>query len=213
MVEGVHVLVPLKRLDGAKTRLAGLLSPEERAGLMRAMVADVLDAVRGIGPVTLVSSDPSAAGLARAHGAAIWDDTGLDWNEALAGATTACVRAPVVAIVSGDVPLLTRADVEALVAATPARGIAIARAVDGGTNAVTLRPPGVLVTCFGVPGSAARHAELAATAGLRSAIVDRSGTALDLDTPADVDSFLVEGRAGRTLGALAAALDGTAIAT
>ena len=207
------MLVPLKRLDGAKTRLAGLLSPAERADLMRAMVADVLDVVRGVGAVTLVSSDPTAATLARRHGVDWWDDRGLGWNEALAAAMGEVVAGPLAAVVSGDIPLVERSDLGALLAATPERGIAIARAVDAGTNAVAMRPPAAMLTCFGVKGSAARHVELAGAAGLDAVVVDRPGTALDLDTPADVERFLAEGRPTRTLELLAGTVERTAIAS
>lgn len=213
MAEGVHVLVPLKRLDGAKTRLAGLLSPEDRADLMRAMVADVLDVVRELGAVTLVSSDPTAPTLARRYGVDWWDDQGLAWNEALAAATSEVVAAPLVAVVSGDLPLVEQSDLDALLAATPERGIAIGRAVDAGTNAVAMRPPAAMLTCFGVKGSAARHADLARAAGLDAVIVDRPGTALDLDTPADVARFLAEQRPTRTLELLTRTLERTAIAS
>jgi 2-phospho-L-lactate guanylyltransferase len=207
---GLHVLVPLKRLEGAKTRLRGLLAPAERAALVEAMLADVLAAVTGNGPVTLVSSDPLAPALAGRYGVAWWDDRGLAWNDALAAALAEIVREPVAAVVSADCPLLERDDLAALAAAVPPRGIAIARAIDAGTNAVAMRPPGVVGTCFGVSGSAAVHAELARAAAVDAVIVDRTGTALDLDTPADVERFLAERRPTHTLEFLERTLAGRA---
>jgi 2-phospho-L-lactate guanylyltransferase len=190
---GAHVLVPLKRLDGAKTRLAGLLGPDERAGLMVAMLADVLHAVAVsalVARVTIVSSEPVAPALARGHGVSAWHDRGLPWNDALAEAMAAVVAEACVAIVSADLPLVRAPEIDHLVRSTPERGLAIARALDGGTNAVVMRPPGVLATCFGTPGSAARHAASARAAGLGAVTVDLPGTALDLDTPQDVERFL-----------------------
>ena len=66
--------------------------------------------------------------------------------------------------------------------ATPERGIAIARALDGGTNAVAMRPPGLVPTRFGEPGSAAIHAAL----GVPAVVVDLPGLAFDVDTAADL---------------------------
>jgi 2-phospho-L-lactate/phosphoenolpyruvate guanylyltransferase len=192
----VHVLVPLKRLDRAKTRLAGSLSGHDRATLMRALVANAAaqaQAASGVERVTLVSSDPAAAELARAHGIEWFDDRALPWNEALTAAMREVVGAGLVGIVSADLPLLRAADIEALATATPARGAAIARATDAGTNAVFMRPPAGFETCFGVPGSAARHADLARATGLDAVVVDRPGTAIDLDSPGDVDRFLALG--------------------
>ena len=67
----------------------------------------------------------------------------------------------------------------------PARGIAIARAHDGGTNALGLRPAAAIVPSFGVDQSARAHAALAEAAGLEVAVVDLPGLALDVDTPDD----------------------------
>src|SRR5690242_20186041 len=176
----MDVLVPLKRLDLAKSRLAGHLEPAARARLMRALVDRTLRAAAAapsVGRIVLVSSDDRSAEIAAAHGVEWFDDRGLPWNEALATATREAVRTEDVLILSADLPLVTSADVETLVAAGPDRGLAIARARDAGTNAVLLRPAGAILTCFGVPGSAARHAELAAEAGLAAVIVDVPGLA------------------------------------
>jgi len=79
------VLIPLKRLDAAKTRLAPALTETERGRLMARMLARaVRAAVRaGAGRVALASSDPSAPGLARRLGVECVSDGGLPWNEGL----------------------------------------------------------------------------------------------------------------------------------
>src|SRR3982750_99659 len=149
-----HVLVPLKKID-PKSRLAGELPLDERVRMMRGLLAGVVGAVReaGVERVTVVT------GLAL-KGYEVWDDRGLPWNDALAAATAEVVTAPLVAIVSADLPSLRAEEVEELLAVTPDRGIAIARALDGGTNAVAMRPPGLVHTHFGERGSAAVHAGL-----------------------------------------------------
>ena len=147
----VHVLIPVKRFDGAKSRLAGALTPHERAELMLELLHNVVGAVReaDVGPITLVTSEPlSVAGASR------WDDGGLAWNDALLASMREVVSEPVATIVSADLPLLRADEVRALIDATPACGIAIARATDGGTNAVSMRPSAALKTCFGEPRSA-----------------------------------------------------------
>jgi 2-phospho-L-lactate guanylyltransferase len=92
------------------------------------------------------------------------------------------VRTPLAAVISADLPLLRSEEIEALLAATPARGIAIGRALDGGTNAVAMRPPGLVQTHFGEPQSCAVHAGL----GVPHVVVDLPGLAFDVDTPADL---------------------------
>jgi 2-phospho-L-lactate guanylyltransferase len=171
-----HVLVPLKRID-PKSRLADQLPLKERVQLMRGLLAGVVGAVReaGVERVTVVT------GLA-VKGYDVWDDHGLPWNDALAAAIEEVVTEPVVAIVSADLPSLRAEEVEELLAATPERGIAIARALDGGTNAVSMRPPGLVRTHFGELGSAAVHASL----GVDHVILDLPGLAFDVDTPEDL---------------------------
>jgi 2-phospho-L-lactate/phosphoenolpyruvate guanylyltransferase len=171
-----HVLVPVKALD-PKSRLAGALSAGERSELMRSLLERVARAVReaGVERLTVVSAGP-------VDGYEVWLDRGLPWNDAIAAATAEVVRAPIAAVVSADLPFLRADEVEELLGATPKRGIAIARALDGGTNAVAMRPPGLVRTRFGEPGSAAVHAGL----GVAAAMVDLPGLAFDVDTPADL---------------------------
>jgi 2-phospho-L-lactate/phosphoenolpyruvate guanylyltransferase len=171
-----HVLVPLKRID-PKSRLAGALPLEERVRLMRGLLTGVVSAAKeaGVERVTVVTGLPL-------KGYEVWDDRGLAWNDALAAAMGEVVTAPLVAVISADLPLIRADDVEELLAATPERGIAIARALDGGTNAVAMRPPGLVRTRFGEPGSAALHAAL----DVPHVVVDLPGLAFDVDTPEDL---------------------------
>lgn len=189
----VDALVPLKRLDYAKTRLATVLDPPTRVRVMQALLAHTLEVVKAapsVARVTLVSSAVEAPAIAAEHGVAHFDDLGLPWNDALAAAIAGAVRADAVAIISADVPLLTTDDVEAYVTALTPNGAVIARATDAGTNGVAMQPAGAMPTTFGSKGSAALHAELARQAGLTPTIVDLEGLAHDLDTAADLQEVL-----------------------
>jgi 2-phospho-L-lactate guanylyltransferase len=189
----VHALIPLKHHGEPKSRLATLLSAEERIALMESSTAEVVAAVAAVPAVvaiTVVSSGRGKEKLAADLGASFFDDRGLAWNEALRAASEQAVSQPLVLVVSADIPLVRAAELERLIVATPGRGIAIARSLDAGTNAVALRPPAAFTTCFGASGSALLHAELARRAGLEAAILDQPGTALDLDSPEDVERFL-----------------------
>jgi 2-phospho-L-lactate guanylyltransferase (CobY/MobA/RfbA family) len=181
----VDALVPLKRLDYAKTRLATVLDPPGRVRVMRALLDHTLAQVRAapsVATVTLVSSAVEAPAIAEA------------------------VRAEAVAIVSADLPLLTTEDVEQLVAALREHGAVIARATDAGTNAVAMHPAGAMRTTFGSRGSAALHAELARAAGLTPVIVDVEGLAHDLDTAQDLEDVLRRPMAVEVRAVLAGAL-------
>lgn len=184
MTPNAHVLVPLKRLDHAKSRLAQTLTAAERAGLMRVLLDRVLSEVRaaGVEKITVVTSERLTLDVA-----ATWHDDDLPWNDALATAIAEVVGEHIVAVISADLPFLSAADVTALIEATPARGVAIGRAHDAGTNAVSMRPPGVLPTCFGEPSSAALHATQARAHRLACVTLDLPGLAFDVDTPADLE--------------------------
>jgi 2-phospho-L-lactate guanylyltransferase len=189
----IDALVPLKRLDYAKTRLASVLDPATRVRVMRALLDHTLAQVKAspsIRSVTLVSSAAEAQSIAAEHGVAHFDDRGLPWNDALAAAIAEAVGGDAVAIVSADVPLLTVDDVERFVAGLTEQGAVIARATDAGTNGVAMRPAGGMPTTFGVKGSAARHAELAEGSGLTPVVVDIPGLAHDLDTAEDLEEVL-----------------------
>jgi 2-phospho-L-lactate guanylyltransferase len=189
----VEALVPLKRLDYAKTRLATVLDPPTRVRVMRALLAHTLEVVKAapsVARVTLVSSAVEAPAIAAEHGVAFFDDRALPWNDALAAAISEAVEGEAVAIVSADVPLLTTDDVEAYVGALTDHGAVIARATDAGTNGVAMHPAGAMRTTFGSKGSAALHAELAREAGLAPVVLDLEGMAHDLDTAADLSEVL-----------------------
>ena len=72
MTDVAQVLIPLKDLVRAKTRLAGLLAPSERRALAQAMVEDVLALLAAhpdIESINLLSDDPSAHLLVAQYGA------------------------------------------------------------------------------------------------------------------------------------------------
>jgi 2-phospho-L-lactate/phosphoenolpyruvate guanylyltransferase len=183
------VLIPLKRLDAAKTRLAPALTNVERGRLMAGMVAWVARAAvrAGAGRVALASSDPAAPELARRLGVECVSDGGLPWNEGLVHARSLLDRpAAAVLYLAGDLPLLDAADVSALVEAGGERTAVIGRAHDGGTNALWVCPAAALVPAFGAAGSASVHAARAHEHGVTPVTVDRPGIAHDVDTPADL---------------------------
>ncbi len=182
------VLIGLKRLDEAKTRLSPELTADGRRALMRTMLERVVAAAceAEIGPVTLVSSDPGAADLAIDLGIGHQDDGGLAWNSGLVHALVALTSAPdAVLYLAGDLPLVTAAELRALRDAAPPSGVVVARAHDGGTNALWVAPAAALQPNFGEAASAQLHLQRATAAGLPAVLVDLPGLALDVDTPED----------------------------
>jgi 2-phospho-L-lactate/phosphoenolpyruvate guanylyltransferase len=184
----VLAIVPVKGLDGAKTRLAPRLSADERARL----VVDMLDRVLGacgeagaIGRTLLVTPD---AGLAPA-GVDVLVDEGTGHPDALALALADPRATGGALVVMGDCPLVTAASLDALVRA--ARPLALAPARDGGVNALALTAVNGFRPRFGVPVDTTL-AE-ARAAGFDPVVVEDPALALDVDRPEDYELLLAAG--------------------
>jgi 2-phospho-L-lactate guanylyltransferase len=182
----IVAVIPLKRLDEAKSRLAGRLTPEERSELVTALARrtiSVLEASEGLARIALVTPEDSLA--ARLGVSALRDVDGLNASLRAAARWSLEEGATGMLILPGDLPFLRPGDVEAMVRdRTP--GISIAGTADGGTGALFLVPPDCMTPALG-PGSFERHLETAVRAGLPVRIVERDGLRFDLDTPADLD--------------------------
>lgn len=190
------VIVPVKSFEGAKRRLAPLLSVSERAALARAMLSDVLAAaIAAVGPqrVTVVTSADEVADHARRAGVGIIDDEGVKGTNAAVKAGFAKVarqRGGAVMALPSDIPGIIPADIAALFSAAERSRIALAPAPeDGGTNALACDAAGRIAPCFG-PDSFARHIEAANAAGIRPAVLLNQRLGLDLDEPRHLMLFL-----------------------
>jgi 2-phospho-L-lactate guanylyltransferase len=186
----VWALVPTKELGLAKSRLAPLLEPAQRRDLVHVMLVDVLRvllAAPGLAGVAVVGRAPSLLSLAASQGALVLHDKSGDLNGALAqGAAELAERgARAMLVLPGDVPLVTPADVAALLSLGGQGGIAIAPSRDDGTNGLALPLPAPIAFRFGV-GSCAAHLAEARAAGLRAHIHRSPTLALDVDTADDL---------------------------
>jgi 2-phospho-L-lactate guanylyltransferase len=193
----VHAAVPVKTLHQAKSRLSSVLSPAERRmlvlAMLRAVVSTCCQAAPRIQTVWVVGKDAAVLEFAAQYGArALYDPTN-DMNAALSLAAAAAVQsgAEALLVLPADVPLLTTADIAALLdplqdaAPAPACVLAPDQAVSG-TNALALTLPPPLPFLFG-PGSFARHLEAAQRHSLQTHVYTSPTLALDIDTPADLE--------------------------
>lgn len=205
-------VLPVKRLDAAKQRLASL-DEERRRELAGAMVADVLEAIgraRAIDRLIVVTGDPLAQELASGADAEVVpdpEDVG-HVEAAQAGIARAEVEgAERVVLLAGDCPLLDPRELDRLLTGVPGSYVGIVPDRHGtGTNALLLSPPDAIAPSFG-EGSRERHVEAARQAGIPFGIEELPSIELDLDTPADVIALTRElerqpKRARRTAKAL-----------
>jgi 2-phospho-L-lactate guanylyltransferase len=198
-------VLPVKRFDAAKQRLAAGIDDERRRALAAAMVADVLEAIaaaRTIERTIVVSGDPMAQELAAEAGAEVVPDPADAGHveAALAGIARAEAEgAECVVLLPGDCPLLDPRELDRLLTGVPERYAGIVPDRHGtGTNALVLSPPDVIVPAFG-EGSRDRHVAAAREAGVPFEVEEVASLGLDLDTPADVIALTreLEERRGR----------------
>jgi len=178
----VLAIVPVQRLDRAKSRLAPALGDEGRAALVVGMLDAVLDACRGAAAVDGVLVVTPDAGLAR--GANVLLDDGVGHAAAVASALADPRAAGGALVVMADCPLATAASLDALIVA--ARPVALVAAEDGGLNAVALADPRLLGPVFGVPDAAALTVARARAAGIEPIVLADPALAFDVDLPADL---------------------------
>jgi 2-phospho-L-lactate/phosphoenolpyruvate guanylyltransferase len=192
----VWAIIPVKETEGAKQRLAPVLSAPLRQALALAMLEDVLEAVtgvKGLGGAILVTIDPQAIALARRYGMTTIEDGAQDGHT---GAVTAGARhlaaqgRRILLTLPGDLPLVTAAEIEQLIAAHgPAPSFTIAPAHDDqGSNAILMSPPQAVPLHFG-EDSFFPHLAAARARGIEPCVMRLPGIAFDIDNPQDLDHF------------------------
>lgn len=183
------LLVPVKPLDEAKSRLAPILTSAERSDLTRRLLQRTLMLAQQSGLFScllVVSRDPEVWELAQSSGGCALAEAGDGLNRALlqGAAYAGRHRADSLLILPADLPLLRLQDLAALCAlGETGDGTVIGPAQEGGTNALHLRLPPVLPFCFG-ENSFARHMAAAGAAGLAPQVYDSASLRFDLDQPA-----------------------------
>jgi 2-phospho-L-lactate/phosphoenolpyruvate guanylyltransferase len=195
-------LLPVKRLDRAKGRLAGHFDAHQRAAIARALFEDALALCAAADFLRwwVVSDDPQVLAEAGRRGLETVRDPGVGLNRALEDgiAEATSQGAATVTIVPADVPLAWRGDLEDLLDTGATSDVVVVPSrTDGGTNALYLSPPGLIAPQFG-PGSLKAHVDIAERLKLRCAILSLPRLELDIDTLEDVDSFLAARRPAPT---------------
>jgi 2-phospho-L-lactate guanylyltransferase len=193
----VVAIIPLRL--GGKSRLGAELTVAVRAELVLAMLDDVVGALIGAGidDIRLLCGDAGAREAARVRGLAVIDDPahedGIDAHARLRAAVDAALALVgperVRLVVAADLPLLSAEDVRTVIATLDR--VVIAPTTGGGTGLLLL-PAGVaFATAYG-PGSAEAHQTAARAGGAATSeprIVERDGTAWDLDGPEDLEGL------------------------
>ncbi len=190
----IWAIVPVKPLRRGKSRLAGLLSEEQRTCLNRYLLEHtliILNEISEIEHTLVVSRDPAALALTRSMGGrTVLEDGAPQFNTALQRATIVAQAqgARSVLILPADLPLVEPSDLEAFLTQgidPPVVVIAPDRRLDG-TNCLLINPAGLIEYGYG-PGSFQRHSTRATEAGARLKVIQADRFGLDLDLPEDLE--------------------------
>ena len=200
---GIWALLPFKGAAGAKKRLAPVLDPTEREGLVLAMVRDVLDALVGsrlLAGIAIVSRAPVAAQLAAEFGVEVFADNATDLSGAVVEAGEHVARnrgATGTLFVPGDVPLVTAAEVDTVLRGHSSVTL-VPDANDIGTNAAASSPANAFEYLF--DGKSFKpHIASARRAGLEPRVVRLPGFGLDVDTIDELRTLAAKAQGTRTI--------------
>lgn len=191
------LLLPIKDLRNAKQRLAGVLIPEERFGLARAMLADTIEAVRGVRRAkkvfVITNYEPAMETAAKygweilREGYQISESASVDYASRLCAdrGVTALLRLPL------DLPLVQPGDIDDLLATEcSAPAVVMVPSRDGtGTNAILRTPPALFPSHFG-PDSFSKHRSEAQRSGARVILLRNNRLEMDVDDESDLRALL-----------------------
>jgi 2-phospho-L-lactate guanylyltransferase len=178
----MRFLVPFEATR-PKTRLDPVLDADERTAFARAMLRDVLGALRTAGHDPTVVATRAVEDL---DGPVEVDD------RALSAALNARLEGGVpVGILVADLGLVTSGAVERVVDAGRGADVAVAPGRGGGTNGLVVSTPDFRVDFHGV--SVRDHLTTARAVGATTRVVDSMRLATDVDEPADLVEVLLHG--------------------
>lgn len=182
--------MPVKAFHDAKLRLAGVLSPAERAGLARELAARVIHA-GGELPVSVVCDDHEVASFAESLGAGVIWTPGLGLSGAVEAGVErlASVGATTVVVSHADLPF---AETFAHIGQQEGEGAGFERSVTivpdrlfDGTNVIAVPARAGFHFSYGV-SSFHRHRAEAERLGLTVEVVEDRSLAADVDLPTDL---------------------------
>jgi 2-phospho-L-lactate/phosphoenolpyruvate guanylyltransferase len=193
----VWVIIPVKPLKLAKSRLAAVITPEQRQEFAQSLLRHTLEVVQSVPQVAgtlVISRDTKVLSIARDCKAYTVMESGApELNAALMRATQVVAgwHTEAVLILPSDLPLLASEDVSGIIElGKNYNSIVIATDQhDDGTNAMMIRPPGMFPYAYG-PGSYQRHIELAKQAGASVEFYHSERLLLDVDLPEDLEKFI-----------------------
>ena len=191
----VFVIIPVKRLDNAKSRLSSILTDDERKHFCLKMLEDVLETVNSTKhphETVVISKDPTVSKIAKNFEVAYLKERKTGLNKAVSEAVDWCVEmgAASVLVLPADIPSVMPTELERIFTLEEKASMVISSSRNGkGTNALLLTPPNVSPTFYG-PHSFQRHIKEAKKLKISCRRYRSPGLALDIDTIEDLTYFV-----------------------
>ena len=198
----IFAIVPVKRFENGKSRLATLLTIAERVKLCQLLLDDTLSTLKKtsrISKIIVVSSDRDAEKIAKSYRAKfLKENKDMGVNEAVALADNYCSEAGANAtiVIPQDLPLLLPKDIDMMCKSAEEyeKCLVICPSLRyDGSNAL-LRRPVLLLQTYYDNNSYETHIKVARELGVNVKVFLSQRIMLDLDTVEDIQNLLKEPR-------------------
>lgn len=192
----VFAVIPVKRLDNAKSKLAPFLTAAERKEFCLKMLEDVLNTVNStkrINQTVVISNDLEVLHTTEKLKIKYLKERKNGLNQAVSQAIDWCRKRGVssVLVLPIDIPLVKPVDLERMLALREKASMVISPSRNReGTNALLLTPPNIIPTTYG-PQSFHKHLEEASKREISFSCYGSERVALDIDTVEDLIDFIL----------------------
>jgi len=199
----VGIVIPVKQLKNAKTRLSTFLNIEERKNLVLAMLNDVLDAVDNIKektPIFVLSSDYYVLELAKNRGFHIIKESISELNNSIAKVEQYFMGRKLSSILTlmADLPLIKPSDIQSILEEGKQYPLVLcpSKRLDG-TNAVLKTLPPKIPPMFGY-NSFQQYIKTAVKKRLKYSVLTNPRISVDVDLWEDAVFVAKNGKETRT---------------
>jgi len=198
-MDEMYAIIPVSKFSNAKTRLSPFLELLERENLLKAMLKDVTETLKPVvDEVVVISSDKDVLEYANElEVLTLVENEGLNLNTAIEQAMDWCRhKTKKIFIIPSDIPLISKANIDALVESAKSLDFVIAPSKGGGTNGLIIKPSSIDMK-FG-DFSFKNHIKEAIKSEFEVVIYDSFYMSLDVNTTEDLGEIMIHGSGSNT---------------